>query len=395
MSAAPLSATLHFVRPQRGRGALTNLPGRLDQTVRAVSPEWLNHAQASNELAPLVRTQVQVETARSIISKNQSPDIPFVLSVNPYRGCEHGCFYCYARPNHSYVNLSPGLDFETKLFAKTNTVALLRHEISQPRHVVSPINLGAVTDCYQPIERDYRLTRGVLELLSETHHPVTIVTKNALIERDLDILASMAKRNLVQVFISLTSLEASLSQKMEPRASAPWRRLAAVKSLVDAGVPVGVLVAPIIPFINEPEIEAIVEAAAKVKASSVHYTVLRMPWELKDMTRDWLELHFPDRAQRVLHRIQDMRGGRDNDTRFTTRMKGEGVWAQLIKARFHAAMRRWSMVNQRLPLDCRSFVAPPIAANLPPKASNRLPPSQLSVNTISQWPPGAQMALFG
>ncbi len=340
----------------KGRGAVSNPNGRFEQTIHFVSRESLSPA----------KTQVQVETARSIISKNQSPDIPFTLSVNPYRGCEHGCFYCYARPNHSYVNLSPGLDFETKLFAKTNTVELLRSELRKPSHVVSPINLGSVTDCYQPIEREYRLTRDVLQLLDTTNHPVTIVTKNALVERDIDILAKMAQRNLAQVFISVTSLDPHLSQKMEPRASAPWRRLAAVKALAQAGVPVSVLVAPIIPFINEPEIEAIIEAAAKVHARSIHYTVLRMPWELKDMTRDWLLAHFPDRADRVLNRIRDMHGGKNADklydSRFGTRMKGQGVWAQLIKARVHASIRRHGLNNRRLQLDCNAFEAPRLLA---------------------------------
>jgi DNA repair photolyase len=351
--------TISDLKPAvKGRGAVSNPGvgnpfGRFEQTVRFVSRESIQNP---------IKTQVQVETARSIISKNQSPDIPFTLSVNPYRGCEHGCFYCYARPNHSYVNLSPGLDFETKLFAKTNTVELLRAELGKASHIVSPINLGSVTDCYQPIERQYRLTRGVLQLLDQTNHPVTIVTKSALVERDIDILANMAKRNLAQVFISVTSLNAQLSQQMEPRASAPWRRLAAVKALAQAGVPVSVLVAPIIPFINEPEIEAIIEAAAKAHARSIHYTVLRMPWELKDMTRDWLLSHFPDRADRVLNRIRDMHGGKNADklydSRFGTRMKGEGVWAQLIKARVHASIRRHSLNNQRLQLDCGAFVAP-------------------------------------
>jgi DNA repair photolyase len=374
--------------PQKGRGALANPAGRLEQTVRFVSRAYLEEQRLEQQQCleaseaaggytkpAQLATQVQREIARSLISKNQSPDIPFELSVNPYRGCEHGCFYCYARPNHTYVNLSPGLDFETQLFAKVNTVELLQKELARPGYQVSPINLGSVTDCYQPIEREYQLTRGVLQVLDQANHPVTIVTKNALIERDIDILSSMAQRNLVQVFISVTSLDPVLSQKMEPRASAPWRRLKTVAALAQAGVPVSVLIAPIIPFINEPEIEAIAQEAAKAGARSIHYTVLRMPFELKELTRDWLYAHFPDRAERVLRRVQDMRGGQDYDSRFGVRMRGQGVWAQLIKTRFHGAVRRNKLANQRLQLNCHDFKPPSTALAVPARQAE--PSSQL------------------
>jgi DNA repair photolyase len=353
----------------RGRGVSSNPAGRLDSFERfldeAVTPLGLNFA----EPAPL-KTTVQQEVAKTIISRNQSPDIPFELSVNPYRGCEHGCFYCYARPNHSYINLSPGLDFESKLSVKSNAVELLRGELLAKNYVVSPINLGSVTDCYQPIERQYRLTRQILEVLSDCNHPVTIVTKSSLVERDIDLLSNMARRGLVQVFISVTSLDSHLSRKMEPRASAPWSRVKTVKKLAEAGIPVRVLMAPIIPFINEPEIEAIGAAIAKAGAQGFHYTVLRMPFELVELTQQWLQRHFPDRAERVFHRVQDMRGGRNNDPRFKTRMRGEGVWAELIRARVHAVVRRHKLSTSRLTLDCSQFDPTILATHA--RHSNRL-----------------------
>lgn len=351
----------------KGRGALSNPIARFETARREPDREYLEslfnlpndddfamgqdlHPDDGVTEVKGPPTQVTEETAKSIISRNQSPDIPFELSINPYRGCEHGCFYCYARPNHSYINLSPGLDFETKISVKINAVELLKTELSLPKHVVSPINLGSVTDCYQPLERDYRLTRGILETLSESGHPVTIVTKSSLIERDIDILRSMAQRQLVQVFISVTSLNHRLSRKMEPRASSPLSRLATIRALTDAGIPVGVLVAPIIPFVNEPEIEAIVAAAAKAGALSAHYTVLRMPWELVELCQSWLSSNFPDRAARVFHRVQEMRGGKNYDSKFGERMKGRGIWAELIKGRMHAAIRRQGLQKKRAEL---------------------------------------------
>ncbi|MGA9335840.1 MAG: PA0069 family radical SAM protein, partial [Rudaea sp.] len=281
----------------KGRGAASNPEGRFETVAReAFDDGW----QRDDEPAAHPATQVTEEAARSIISRNDSPDVPFEQSINPYRGCEHGCIYCFARPSHAYLNLSPGLDFETKLFAKTNAAQALRVELARPGYRVSPINLGANTDPYQPIERRYRITRQIIEVLSECAHPFTIVTKNALVERDLDLIAPMAQRNLARVFISVTSLDNRLASKLEPRASAPHRRIAAIRALNDAGVPCGVLVAPIIPMITDRWLEQILERAHDAGARMAGYTVLRLPWELKQLVREWLQLHFPERAEHVM-----------------------------------------------------------------------------------------------
>ena len=272
------------------------------------------------------------------------------------------CVYCYARPSHAYLNLSPGLDFETKLFAKTNAVELLRAELAKPSYRVSPINLGANTDPYQPIERRYRITRQLLEAMLEHRHPVTVITKNALIERDLDLLAALARENLVYAFVSITSLDNKLSAKLEPRASAPHRRIAALKALGDAGVPCGVMVAPIIPMLTDRWMEQILEQARAAGARMAGYTILRLPWELKDLVREWLELHFPERAEHVLSLVRQMRGGRDNDPRFGSRMRGEGEFAELIRQRFMVTTKRLGFGRGRdVQLDCAKF-APPRAA---------------------------------
>lgn len=311
---------------------------------------------------PAPKTTVTAEEARKILSRNDSPDIPFEVAINPYRGCEHGCVYCYARPTHSYLGLSPGLDFETRLVAKANAVDALRAELSRPGYKPSPINIGSATDAYQPIEREWRLTRGLLELLLETRHPVTIVTKNALVARDLDLLAALAEQKLVVVYMSITTLDASMARTMEPRAAAPWRRLEAVRSLTDAGVPVGVLVAPVIPFINDESMEHILQESKAAGAHYASYTVLRLPWEVKTLFEDWLNAHFPDRAQRVLHRIEDLRNGRRNDPNFGSRMRGTGIWADLLRQRFTMATRKLGLNRHRLALDCDRF-QPPLAAN--------------------------------
>lgn len=340
----------------KGRGAASNIEGRFETTAReAVDDGWDREA----EPAPHPATTVTDERARSIISRNDSPDIPFEQSINPYRGCEHGCIYCYARPSHAYLNLSPGLDFETRLFAKTNAAELLRAEWAKPGYRVSPINLGANTDPYQPIERRYRITRQLLEAMLEHRHPVSIVTKNALVERDLDLLAPLARQNLVYAFVSVTSLDNKLASKLEPRASAPHRRIEAVKALSDAGVPCGVLVAPIIPMLTDRWMEQILERARAAGASMAGYTILRLPWELKTLVREWLELHFPERAEHVLSLVRQMRGGRDNDPRFGKRMRGEGEFAELIRQRFAIATRKFDLSRGRnLTLDCTSFIAP-------------------------------------
>jgi DNA repair photolyase len=317
------------------------------------------------------RTEVRIEQARKLLSRNDSPDIPFELAVNPYRGCEHGCVYCYARPTHAYLGYSPGLDFETRLVAKVNAVSALRAELARPGHRVSPINLGSATDIYQPIEREWRLTRGLLELLLETRHPATLVTKNALVERDIDLLAALAERNLVMVYVSVTTLDADMARKLEPRASAPWRRLQAVRALAEAGVPVGVLAAPMIPFINDESLESILAEAAAAGAKSASYTVVRLPYEVLDVFEQWLATHFPDRAQRVLHRIEDMRGGKRNDSRFGVRMRGTGLWADLLRQRHTIAVRKLGLDRFRFSLDCKQFVPPSISAEQPVRLHRR------------------------
>jgi DNA repair photolyase len=345
-------------RPLRikGRGAASNRAGRFESTTaEAVDDGW----EREVESAPRPATSVTEERARSIVSRNDSPDIPFEQSINPYRGCEHGCIYCYARPSHGYLNLSPGLDFETKLFAKTNAADLLRKELARPGYRVSPINLGANTDPYQPIERRYRITRQVIEVLGEHRHPLTIVTKNALIERDIDLLAPLARDNLVYAFVSVTSLDNRLAAKLEPRASAPHRRIEALRALGAAGIPCGVLVAPIIPMLTDRWMEQILEREQAAGARMAGYTVLRLPWELKDLVREWLELHFPERAEHVLSLVRQMRGGRDNDPRFGKRMRGEGEFAELIRQRFARATRRLGLARNRdLALSTALFRAP-------------------------------------
>lgn len=344
----------------KGRGAASNPEGRFETTARvSVDDGWEREAAP----APHPDTTVAEERARSIISRNDSPDIPFAQSINPYRGCEHGCIYCYARPSHAYLNLSPGLDFETKLFAKTNAAELLRAELARPGYNVSPIHLGANTDPYQPIERRYRITRQVIEVMAEFGHPFTVLTKNASIERDIDLLAPLAQRHLVYAFVSVTSLDNRLSAKLEPRASAPHRRIAALKALADAGIPCGVMVAPIIPMLTDRWMEAILEHAHAAGARMAGYTILRLPWELKQLVREWLELHFPERAEHVLSLVRQMRGGRENDPRFGKRMRGEGEFAELIRQRFHIATRKLGMGKGRqIALDLSQF-APPRAAS--------------------------------
>jgi len=353
------SAALHRIdAPTRikGRGAASNPEGRFESIARTREDDgWYRE----DEPEPRPDTIVTEERSRSIISRNDSPDIHFEQSINPYRGCEHGCIYCYARPSHSYLNLSAGIDFETKLFAKTNAAELLRKELAKPGYVCSPINIGANTDPYQPIERRYRITRSILEVLAEYRHPCTIITKNALIERDLDLLVPMAQANLVHAFVSVTSLDNRLASTLEPRASAPHRRLRAVATLNEAGVPCGVMVAPIIPMVTDRYLEQILERAAAAGAKGAGYTVLRLPYELKDLFREWLDLHVPERAEHVMSLIRQMRGGRDNDSRFGTRMRGEGEFAELIRQRFALACRRFGISRGRdIVLDTAQFSPP-------------------------------------
>ncbi|WP_201313272.1 PA0069 family radical SAM protein [Dyella sp. EPa41] len=349
-----------FLPPQahKGRGAASNPEGRFE-TIRHHAEDDGWQSLLLDEAAPRPRTEVTEERARSVITHNDSPDIHFSQALNPYRGCEHGCIYCFARPSHSYLNLSPGLDFETKLRAKSNLAEVLRHELSRRSYVASPINIGSNTDPYQPIERRWKLTRAALEVLAECHHPCTIVTKNAMVERDLDILALMARENLVQVLVSVNSLDNHLASKLEPRASAPHRRIKAIRTLVDAGVPVGVLVAPIIPALNDRDMEAVLEQAADAGASCAGFTTLRLPYELKALFREWLALHVPQRAAHVMSLVQQMHGGRDYDSNFATRMHGQGVFAELIRRRFDVACRKHGFGRTReLRLDTSRFVPP-------------------------------------
>ena len=336
------------------------MQGRFESCVREPFDDgW---TAEEKEERPL-ETSVTVERARSIISHNDSPDVGFSQSINPYRGCEHGCIYCYARPSHAYLELSPGLDFETKLFAKTNASELLRAELSGKGYKPSPIALGANTDCYQPIERKFKITRGILEVLAEFQHPVTIVTKSALIERDLDILAPMAKKNLVKVFVSIGTLDRGLARKLEPRAASPQRRLDVLKNLSQNEVPCGVMVAALIPALNDKTLEHVLEASAEAGAREAAYVIMRLPNELKTLFKEWLAEHYPERAEHVISIVRQMRGGRDNDPNFGTRMSGTGKFAEMVEKRFDIACRRLHLNDHgagrgRPKLDCSLFKVP-------------------------------------
>ncbi|RNF83676.1 PA0069 family radical SAM protein [Montanilutibacter psychrotolerans] len=343
--------------PIKGRGAASQVAGRYAvTTTRGEDDGW---GSVYEDLAdqPNPATRVTEERARSIISRNDSPDIAFSQSINPYRGCEHGCVYCFARPSHAYLELSPGIDFETRLFAKTNAAERLRIELARSSYRCAPIALGINTDAYQPIERRYRITRELLELLAQCHHPVSFVTKGSLILRDVDLLASMARERLVSVYVSVTTLDNRLAARMEPRAAAPHTRLKIVRELSQAGVPVGVLVAPVVPMVSDHELEHILEAARDAGAQAASYVLLRLPHELKEVWREWLQLHYPERAAHVMSLVRQMRGGKDYDSTFGKRMRGEGPFADMIAQRFAKAHRRLDF--GRLPaLDCSAFVAP-------------------------------------
>ena len=336
----------------KGRGAATRLAHRFVKDERLDYDDgWGTLEQAE---AGATRTEVIWEDARSVISSNDSPDIHFDRSINPYRGCEHGCIYCYARPTHSYLNLSPGLDFETKIIAKRNIAAVLRSELSKKSYQPRGLALGTATDCYQPVERELRLTRSVIELLQESRHAFSMVTKSSGIERDLDLLAPMAAQKLVAVYVTITTLDAELTRKLEPRAAAPHRRLRTIRTLAEHGIPVGVSLAPQIPFLTE-DMEQVMEAAWEAGARSAFYHVLRLPWEVSPLFRQWLELHYPQRSERVMARIHDMRGGKDYDSDFATRMKGAGPWAELIGQRFRKAAQRLGFNRTRVELDLQAF----------------------------------------
>lgn len=339
---------------RRGRGTLSNVSGRYEPIARiAFDDGW----QSLEELPPF-QTTVSIDSTRKIITRNESPDISFDRSINPYRGCEHGCVYCFARPTHAYLGLSPGLDFESKLFAKPDAPALLEKELSAPNYEPRTIAIGTNTDPYQPIERKYQVMRGILEVLERAGHPVGIVTKSALILRDLDILTRLAERNLVKVALSVTTLDAKLARTMEPRAATPGRRLEALRQLSAAGVPTAVMVAPVIPAINDMHIERILDAASVAGVKAAGYVLLRLPLEVRDLFVEWLRANYPDRESHVMKLVRDMRGGKDYDSTWGTRMKGTGPYAWMIGRRFEQACERLGLNRERTVLTTQHFHPP-------------------------------------
>ena len=340
----------------KGRGALSQPPGRFDKLTQILEQDgWYEEEPPEKR-----ETVVLPEHARTIISRNQSPDIYFTQSINPYRGCEHGCVYCFARPSHSYVGLSPGLDFETKLFYKADAAAVLRKELAAPSYKCAPIMLGANTDPYQPLEKTHKITRSILEVLLEHKHPVNVTTKGALVARDVDLLAQLARDGLARVMFSIPTLDNEMKRVLEPRAASAGAKLKAMRVLAEAGVPVGVLVAPIIPVLTEHEIEAVLEASREAGASHAGYTLLRLPWEVKDLFREWLAEHFPDRAAHVMSIVRSMRGERDNDPSFGTRMHATGPVAQLIRQRFQLACKRLGFPLDRQNKLATNLFRPPL-----------------------------------
>ena len=352
--------------PEKGRGATFNPANRFRREVReAVDDGWAEPPDDDSGVAgrvdadpPRRKTTVAIHPSRTIITRNNSPDVGFTQSVNPYQGCEHGCIYCFARPSHAYHDLSPGIDFETRLFAKANAPELLRAELGKPGYRCESITLGINTDGYQPIERDWKLTRKCLEILHACDHPVSIVTKSALIERDLDLLAPMAAKGLAEVFLSITTLDKDIARKLEPRAAAPQRRLETLSTLSNAGVPVGVLIAPVIPQLTDKDLEAILEAAAAHGARQAGYVMLRLPLEVAPLFRDWLDAHYPLRAAHIMSLVQQMRGGKDYGAQWGIRMRGTGAFADLIARRFQIASRRFGLDRTHMALDTSRFIAP-------------------------------------
>ncbi|MBU3739996.1 MAG: PA0069 family radical SAM protein [Rhodoferax sp.] len=358
-----MMSPVHPLLPIKGRGAATAMAHRFDPLSReAFDDGW--DPRADGQVAPPLLTEVRLEDARSAITRNDSPDIPFEQSLNPYRGCEHGCVYCFARPTHSYLGLSPGLDFESRLIVKRNLVEVLRRELTARSYRPLPVVIGTATDAYQPIEREWQLTRRVLQLLSDCAHPLSIVTKGSGVLRDRDLLGPMGRSGLAAVYVTVTTLDAQLCRQLEPRAAAPHRRLRIIRELADAGIPVGVSVAPQIPFLND-DMEQVLEAAAEAGATRAFYTVLRLPWEVAPLFEQWLALHHPQRSARVMARVREMRAGRDYDSRFGSRMHGVGVWADLLRQRFDRAVLRLGLNRDRTPLDTSRFDP----ARLGPQAS--------------------------
>lgn len=337
----------------KGRGTADKIDGRFNTHQReTVEDGWFQEP----ENPP--KTTVEIEHPKTIITRNQSPDLPFSQSINPYRGCEHGCIYCYARPSHAYLGLSPGLDFETRLTAKPNSAILLKKELAAKSYSCSPISLGANTDPYQPIEREYQITRQILQVLNETCHPCHIVTKSSMVERDIDILQQMARQNLVRVHLSVTTLDPALSRLLEPRASAPKRRLQTIETLRAAGIEVTVLIAPVIPVLTDAELENIVKAVTDAGALDVNYILLRLPLEVSPLFENWLQTHRPDQAQHILNRIHDLRGGKNNDPRFGHRLRGEGIFADLLAQRFRNITKKLQIDSKLGPLRQDLFQAP-------------------------------------
>lgn len=365
-------ATDAYVQPVvfRGRGAVTRPEGRFESRQREVFDDGWGAAQLVSEDAsegdavPLIQTELMVDRAKSVISRNQSLDLPFTQSINPYRGCEHGCVYCFARPTHSYLGLSPGLDFETKLAYKPDAATLLRRELASPAYQCTPIALGVNTDAWQPVERKLALTRAILQVLAECRHPVSMITKSALIERDIDILAPMARDGLVEVMVSITTLDSELARRLEPRAATPARRLRVIEALREAGIPVGVLFAPLIPAVNDHEMEAVFEQAHAAGARMAGYVLLRLPHELAEIFPAWLQVHMPQRMAHVMSLLRQLRGGRDNDPRFGSRMRGEGELAGLYQQRARLAGRRLGLKQVRGDLNCTLFRPPRLDGQL-------------------------------
>lgn len=337
----------------KGRGVDSNAISRFSEYRReAVDDGW-----GPDEQSPL-RTELLIDCSRTIISRNNSPDVPFTRSINPYKGCEHGCSYCFARPTHAYLGLSPGLDFESKIFAKPDAAVLLEKEFGKRRYIPDVIALGANTDAYQPIERQLEITRSILKVLHAYHNPVVIITKSSLIERDIDILAPMAEAGLVKVLVSVTTLERELGSRLEPRAAAPQRRLQTIERLYQAGIPVGILMAPIIPVLNDNELEAVLTRSAEAGAESAGYVMLRLPHEVKTLFQAWLEAHYPLKAGHVMNRVRDLRGGKAYEARFGERMTGRGHYAELIAQRFVIACKKAGLNQVSRMLDCSQFRVP-------------------------------------
>ena len=374
--------------PLKGRGAVGATPGRFETLSRAGFDDisdFPSHPSDPDDIPAAPETVIHWDAAKSLITENKSPDIPHELSANPYRGCEHGCVYCFARPTHSYLGLSPGLDFETQIFAKRDAPRLLREHLRKRGYRPRPLALGIITDAYQPAERKLKITRAMLEILAEARHPVSLITKSALIERDLDIIADMAKDNLVAAAVSITSLDADLTRKLEPRAANPSRRLRVIHSLARAGAPVSVLMAPIIPAVTDGEIESLLKAAAEAGATGAGYVVLRLPHELREVFAEWLQAHMPLRAKKIMAQVRELHGGKDYNPKFFARHKGAGALADLIAARFARAKRRFGLEHSRVgQLRCDLFRPPPSPAS----------PVSFSAVTASGMARGMQPALL-